>query len=70
MQRSGLRDAGISPQLLVWICLQEEYYGPYFFRELKEQISCVLLVGVIDCVLNTVLEAIQEEFELPTKIYA
>jgi phage-related holin len=50
--------------------LEEEYHGPYFFGELKEHISCVLLAGVIDCVSNTVLEAIQEEFELPTKIPA
>jgi hypothetical protein len=58
------------PKLIVWICLEEEYYEPYSVKELKRKVSCILHPGVIDCVSNTALEVIQEEFDLPTKIHA
>ena len=50
------------------IMAQIPFVSLYFCS--KGQIGCTRHPGVIDCVLNTVLEAIQEEFGLPMKIHA
>ena len=61
-------------KLIVWIRSEEEYDGPYpcynFSFAPREKIDYISKPGVIDCVLNTALEAIQGKSDPPMKILA